>query len=297
MGALTYNGFRIRARGNQLSLTDMWRAVASPQDKDPPQWLRLPGPSEFIQCVADSLNMGLSHVIVAERGRYANTWAHWQIGLAYAKYLDPVFHMHVNEVYCKEMERRYGSLTIPLEEKLLNVERRVDKHDVRLDQHDHVLSEQHKLAVETHSNVIAIKQWQDRARLPQPRRFSDEDENICYQVVHLEFGGRCPIDRTTRLVDGEGKRIPYVSELDHWHGPQYNRIENAMPVSLAVHKKLTADPEFRAANAATFQHFHLMRAKLMEQGLLRRKKRQRKLRQRIRTESHERQLNLPWEKS
>ena len=33
-----------------------------------------------------------------------NTWAHWQIGLAYAKYLSPEFHMWCNEVIRDRME-------------------------------------------------------------------------------------------------------------------------------------------------------------------------------------------------
>jgi hypothetical protein len=200
--------------------------------------------------------------------------------MAYAKYLSPEFHAWCNEVVRSHMERRHsGALSTQVELKMIEaLERRVDHHDQRLDQHERILVDVHRLTHETHGNVIAVKQWQEKARLPQPRRFNDEDERICYFVVHLEFGGRCPIDRTTHLTDDKGNRLPDVSEVDHWHGPQYNRIENALPVSLAVHKKLTADPEFRAACTPTFQHFHLMRAKLKEQGVFTKPKKLRKRR-------------------
>lgn len=161
------------------------------------------------------------------------------------------------------------------------LERRADQHDARLDQHERTLVETHQYARETHGNVIKVVQWQEKARLPKPRRFSEEDERICYLVVHLEFGGKCPIDRVTRLTDDKGRRLKDISDMDHWHGPQYNSIENALPVSLAVHKKLTSDPDYRAANAPTFQHFHLVREKLKEQGVFVKPKSPRKSRKKI----------------
>ncbi|MFK5970351.1 MAG: hypothetical protein QM487_09565, partial [Candidatus Marithrix sp.] len=35
------------------------------------------------------------------RGSYGASWGHWQIALAYAKYLSPELHMHVNEIYMR----------------------------------------------------------------------------------------------------------------------------------------------------------------------------------------------------
>lgn len=40
--------------------------------------------------------MGLSHII-ATRGRNGGTWGHWQVAVAYAKYLSPEFHIQWNE--------------------------------------------------------------------------------------------------------------------------------------------------------------------------------------------------------
>ena len=268
MEALVLAGSQIRERGEQLCLTDMWRSAGSDENKRPVIWLRHDGPREFISYIAAELKVTEDHLVIAERGgRDPATWAHWQISLAYAKYLSPEFHMECNEIIRAHFERRHpGGLSTKIETKLVELERRTDHHEKRLDQHDHMLTDMYQMNRETHGNVIAVRQWQEKARLPKPRRFSDEDERICYLVVHLEFGGKCPIDRTTRLTDDKGKRLPDVSDLDHWHGPQYNSIENALPVALAVHKKLTSDPDFRAANAPTFQHFHLVRDKLKEQG-------------------------------
>ena len=100
MAIVPYNGHDIHVDDRQfVSLTDMWRAADSPGNKDPRQWRRLPESDGFIGHIAAALNVGKSHVIRADRGRGGGTWAHWQVALAYAKYLSHAFHAHVNEVF------------------------------------------------------------------------------------------------------------------------------------------------------------------------------------------------------
>ncbi len=60
--------------------------------------------------MADAENMPVGHIISAGRGRTGSTFAHWQIGLAYAKYLSPEFHMWCNTVVRRHMERLRGDL-------------------------------------------------------------------------------------------------------------------------------------------------------------------------------------------
>jgi hypothetical protein len=38
------------------------------------------------------------------RGRFGGTFAHWQIALAYAKYLSPEFHIHCNNIIRRFVE-------------------------------------------------------------------------------------------------------------------------------------------------------------------------------------------------
>lgn len=96
---LSYNGEIIRDRDEMLSLTDMWKAAGSTDNKTPAQWSRTPKAAIFIEAVA--LNVGKSHNALFRKvrgGSSPGTWAHWQIALAYAKYLSPEFHMWCNEV-------------------------------------------------------------------------------------------------------------------------------------------------------------------------------------------------------
>lgn len=101
---IEHNGVVVAERGEMMSLTDMWKAAGADESKRPAEWLRQPAAVEFVECVA-AANMGNTH-IKSRRGAGGGTFAHWQIGLAYAKYLDPAFHMKCNQIVRERMEGR-----------------------------------------------------------------------------------------------------------------------------------------------------------------------------------------------
>lgn len=103
MTALVYQGQIIADKGDTLSLTDMWKAAGEPENKRPAEWARKEG-AAFIQFVAEAHNMAVGHIIIAQRGKGGSTFAHWQAGIAYAKYLDHGFHMWANTAVREKME-------------------------------------------------------------------------------------------------------------------------------------------------------------------------------------------------
>jgi hypothetical protein len=88
---LSILGHHVGTAGDDLNLTDMWRAAGSDPDRRPAEWQRSTQGSAFISFIAGNLNMGNTHIIRTEKGRGGATWGHWQIGLAYAQYLSPRF--------------------------------------------------------------------------------------------------------------------------------------------------------------------------------------------------------------
>ncbi len=114
---LVYNGEIITQRDEMLSLTSMWKAAGEPENQNPAQWLRSPTAVAFLEAV--EVNVGKSHneLIRAVRGgKSPGTWAHWQIGIAYAKYLSPEFHLWCNEVVRERMEGKSVAIaTLPPE--------------------------------------------------------------------------------------------------------------------------------------------------------------------------------------
>lgn len=110
--ALTYEGHPIALRGEMLNLTDMWRAAGSDASKRPVEWLRSKAARAFIEHLG--VMVGNSHLFKVGAGRTGSTSAHWQIGLAYAKYLSPEFHMWCNTVVRERMEgqRPSGDVTV-----------------------------------------------------------------------------------------------------------------------------------------------------------------------------------------
>lgn len=96
-----FNRQSVRTESDLVCLTDMWKAAGQPHGKESPRdWKRHAG-KQFIDFVAKFLNAAPARIWDARRGQGGGTFAHWQIGLAYAKYLSHELHMYVNEVYMR----------------------------------------------------------------------------------------------------------------------------------------------------------------------------------------------------
>jgi hypothetical protein len=110
---LDFNGTIIHDRAEMLCLTDMWRAAGSDPQQTPAKWRALPNTIDFIEHAALTIGKSDSDLFATQMGgRQPGTWAHWQIGLAYAKYLSHEFHMWCNTVVRERMEGKSVSLSI-----------------------------------------------------------------------------------------------------------------------------------------------------------------------------------------
>jgi OsmC subfamily peroxiredoxin len=104
----------------------------------------------FIDALARSLNLAKNEVWKSKRGKHlAGTWAHWQVALAYAKYLSHEFHHFVNEAFREWAEEQANpdlkveraaqayrgmmALSLILGEAGLTAERMETRADVTLD--------------------------------------------------------------------------------------------------------------------------------------------------------------------
>lgn len=107
---LNYEGHVIADKGDMLSLTDMWKANGADESRKPSEWLRSADGKRFAEFLAISLGdqVGISHLVKTTKGaagkKGGETFAHWQIAMAYAKYLSPSFHMWCNTVVRERME-------------------------------------------------------------------------------------------------------------------------------------------------------------------------------------------------
>lgn len=127
--AFSYDGTDILFDENRLvSLTDMWRAAGSPEEKKPNDWASTPQGKGFIANLRASLNAGKSGIWKSTRGKHSGgTWAHWQIGLAYAKYLSHKFHRLVNEAF-KEWAEEKADPDLKAERAIAGYERKGYDH-------------------------------------------------------------------------------------------------------------------------------------------------------------------------
>ena len=102
---LIIGGTQIRTNeAGLVSLNDIYAAAEregiAEGKRDPRRW-KLQDGAQFIEFAASTLNVPLRDIYRATKGKGGGTFAHWQIALAYAKYLSPSLHMQVNEVYAR----------------------------------------------------------------------------------------------------------------------------------------------------------------------------------------------------
>ena len=97
-------GLDVKMGNDMVSLTDLWKAAGSTPSHQPAKWLEGERVGKFINKIKTLLNTPNSEFLVKRAGRNGGTFAHWQIALAYAKWLSPELHLQVNDVYRRFQE-------------------------------------------------------------------------------------------------------------------------------------------------------------------------------------------------
>lgn len=97
-------GQGVKLTEEMVCLTDLWKASGQGREMAPYEWARIESSEQFIETVAQKQNTGRDRVLKSKRGKGGGTWAHWQIAMAYAKYLSPELHMQVNELVKRFMD-------------------------------------------------------------------------------------------------------------------------------------------------------------------------------------------------
>jgi hypothetical protein len=112
MTALIFASKKVRDRGDAICLTDLWKASGAPSGRAPNDWLALATTQEFVAYIEGSDIAGISgnKLVVTKTGRTGGTWGHWQIGMAYAKYLSPEVHAWCNSVVRAYMEGKFSNV-------------------------------------------------------------------------------------------------------------------------------------------------------------------------------------------
>ncbi|MGQ4272607.1 KilA-N domain-containing protein [Terrihabitans sp. B22-R8] len=118
---IVLDGSRVPLKGEMVSLTGLWKAAGSDPSKQPAKWRELPSTKEFVAHVADLILQKSENEIfsVTRGGKSPSTYAHWQIAMSYARYLDPAFAVRCNEVVRAHMEQQTAVPSAGISEELL----------------------------------------------------------------------------------------------------------------------------------------------------------------------------------
>lgn len=259
---LTYEGTDIRQRGLMLNLTDMWRAAGSPAYRRPAIWLAMEETKRFrtyarwrwsdIGHVEPGPNVTHGDIKLAEpdglvattRGQRGETWAHWQLALAYARHLSPAFHAWGNAVIRTAMERHDGpprrrdAVTQYLERQFEQLHRKLD----HIDRH---AADQMFLLVSVQELVLG-----------QRRDFSDRSRAVLCKVISAEpYEGQCPCCYAAPVLTSNDQPVG-GAEFDHFFHRGLNRPEHGWLICKSCHAELTQGGYLaKFARVADFRRF------------------------------------------
>ena len=96
----TYEGHVIKVNDGMINLTNMWKACGGDETQRPSAWMRSIDARKIMVALEEKMEskcVKFTHLTEVKMGRHGGTFAHPVIGLAYAKYLSPEFHIWCNE--------------------------------------------------------------------------------------------------------------------------------------------------------------------------------------------------------
>lgn len=260
---LTYQNQTIHERGEMLSLTDMWRAAGGDDSKRPVYWVRQDGTQAFIEHLVGTMIPDHSDLIQSlNEGGTWNTWAHWQIAMAYAKYLSPEFHAWCNQVVRDHMEGRlvpvqatgaliaitdaaFREMMLPMTEGIRELLEGQHRTDTRLERVERQQQTQEQSIHEI---------WQEiRGRR---RRISDKTKALLVWQLHC-LGGRCPCCARQTVV--EQQRRVNNAEFDHFMASSLPDENHVWLICKTCHDDLTTGRVARDQRLAEFNAFQNQR--------------------------------------
>jgi hypothetical protein len=95
----------IHSDGEMISLNVLWKEAGSPKNKHPIDWHNIDSTQQLIEAGGTMVQSGSEPLWKTKRGgNFGGTYAHKQIALSYAKYLDPKLHVLVNQIFFENIE-------------------------------------------------------------------------------------------------------------------------------------------------------------------------------------------------
>jgi len=265
-GVLVYGEVPIRDRGEMLNLTDMWKAAGADPQQTPAKWRALPEAKAFALHVEVTIGKSDS-LFETKQGRCGGTFAHWQIGLAYAKYLSPEFHMWCNATVRAHMEARGLAPQVAVPAAVSLTEESLDRFARIVGQASGEAAAAKCVELMDTRMQTALAPIEMRlARLEQAtperrRRPSPATLSELFYAAHA-LGDRCPccgINHVTSPTDGA--RAVGV-EVDHFFRSSHADADHCWPICKPCHNDLTAGRMSRTEAERQFHAFQSRRRRL-----------------------------------
>ena len=262
--ALVYRDVPIRDRGEMLSLTDMWRAAGADPSRQPAEWMRSAQAADFIDHILAILGISQDEAIQRVKGGSdPGTWAHWQIGFAYAKYLSPEFHAWCNEVVRAHMEGRGLPPRQAVHAAVSLTEEQLERFAYRVGEGaaakcvELMDSRVQAALVPVERRLASLEQsMPSQRKRPSARTAAD-----LFSAAH-SLGDRCPCCGVRHVTSPADGTRAIGAEIDHFFRNSHADPAHCWPICRACHDDLTAARMSRTEAERQFHAFQDRRRRL-----------------------------------
>jgi hypothetical protein len=232
----------------------MWRAANGDPSKRPSKWLETESAKVFREFIAENHGVRIRDTVRAQSGGAGGsgaTWAHWQLAMAYAKYLSPEFHAWCNDVVRAHMAgQTYGG--VDHSGLQLAIQRGFEKGaELMIAKIESVKGDIDILKVETRALSKSVTELSQSINVRKD--FTARVRGEFIQVVREKYGCDCPVCRDTRIVtDGRILRdaAGSLGQFDHWNNVRsQNQRENGWLICRFCHARKDPsefEPHFRS---------------------------------------------------
>lgn len=249
--ALAFNSTAIRQTEDRLNLTDMWRAAGADPARKPAHWLRSDTARDFIAFIAGNLKVAESQLCEVTQGAPetgGGTWAHWQVGMAYAKYLSPEFHVWCNEVVRAHMEGRPAPPSLALPPSLTDALATIAQQSVTLGamaaRHEHAIAVVGDKVERLEGRFEHIDhEVKHIRRAIEGRRveISNRVKRVHRQTI-VEHGGLCPCCGKAKILETVNGNALMQCEYDHFFARNRAQLHETWLVCKPCHDRISCDP-------------------------------------------------------
>jgi len=230
-----YNGTAIGCRPSDefVNATAMCQATGKLWG----DYFRNKSTQEFLESLERNMGIPIFELVQSNRGQNGGTWVHRRVAIHLAQWCSPDFAVWVTGQIEAIMTGRRVAHREHAESAIANIQNDISVlHNKYESLVTRMLSIQEQNQQILNELLPMVKRIDERTQGIR-EGFSSDCEKQFIKCVERFYRGDCPCCHQQQIVKN-GKRVPHISQLEHFHHRSMNRLEHGWLVCKSCNNKL-----------------------------------------------------------